>query len=75
MVQIVADYAAWLEKSPLPKLLIVAEPGAILRGPMLDFCRTFPNQREVTVKGIHFIREDSPHEIGEAAADWLKTIA
>ena len=24
----------------------------------------WPNQREVTVKGVHFIQEDSPHEIG-----------
>ena len=74
VVQIVADYAAWLARSPIPKLLIVAEPGAILRGPMLDFCRTWPSQREVTVKGIHFIQEDSPHEIGEAVAGWMKTV-
>jgi haloalkane dehalogenase len=26
---------------------------------------------EVTVKGIHFIQEDSPDEIGRAIADWL----
>lgn len=74
VVQIVEDYAAWLSKSPIPKLLIVGEPGAILRGPMLEFCRTWPNQREVTVKGVHFIQEDSPHEIGEAVAGWLKTL-
>lgn len=75
VVQIVADYAAWLAQSPIPKLLIVAEPGAILRGPMLDFCRTWPNQREVAVKGVHFIQEDSPHEIGAAVAEWVKSIA
>jgi haloalkane dehalogenase len=75
VVQIVADYGAWLAQSQVPKLLIVAEPGAILRGPMLDFCRTWPNQREATVKGIHFIQEDSPHEIGQAVAEWLKTLA
>ena len=74
VVKIVQDYADWLAKSPVPKLLIVAEPGAILRGPMLDFCRTWPNQQEATVKGIHFIQEDSPHEIGAAVAGWMKSI-
>ena len=72
---IVADYASWLSSSPVPKLLIVAEPGAILRGPQLDFCRAWPNQREVTVAGNHFVQEDSPHEIGAAIAAWLSEIS
>ena len=68
---IVEDYAAWLAASDVPKLLIVAEPGAILRGPQLDFCRTWPNQTEVAVPGIHFVQEDSPDEIGAAIAAWI----
>ena len=70
MVQLVDEYAAWLSNSQIPKLFVNAEPGAILTGPQREFCRTWPNQREVTVKGIHFIQEDSPHEIGRAIADW-----
>jgi haloalkane dehalogenase len=54
----------------VPKLFINAEPGAILNGPALDFCRGFPNQTEVTVAGNHFIQEDSPDEIGAALAQW-----
>ena len=71
---VLADYGAWLSQSQLPKLFINADPGAILRGAPRDFCRSWPNQTEVTVKGIHFIQEDSPDEIGAAVAGWLKTI-
>ena len=70
MVQLVDEYAEWLRNSQIPKLFVNAEPGAILTGPQREFCRTWPNQREVTVKGIHFMQEDSPHEIGRAIADW-----
>ena len=72
VVAIVADYAAWLSTSDVPKLLVVAEPGAILRGAPLEFCRTWPNQDEVTVSGIHFVQEDSPDEIGRAIAEWIR---
>jgi haloalkane dehalogenase len=68
---IVADYAAWLAESDIPKLFVNADPGAILTGPQREFCRTWPNLTEVTVAGSHFIQEDSPHEIGQAIADWL----
>ena len=70
----VSEYAAWLSQSPVPKLFINAEPGAILIGEPREFCRGWPNQREVTVKGIHFIQEDSPHEIGTAIAGWYRTL-
>jgi haloalkane dehalogenase len=68
---IVKAYAEWLSGSPLPKLFVNAEPGAILIGPQREYCRQWPNQREVTVRGSHFIQEDSPHEIGSAVAGWL----
>lgn len=71
---IVREYAAWLSRSPLPKLFVNADPGAILIGPQREFCRTWPNQREVTVAGSHFIQEDSPHEIGAAVAEWFRAL-
>ena len=71
VVAIADDYAAFLAGSDLPKLFINAEPGAILIGPQREFCRGWPNQKEVTVKGAHFIQEDSPHEIGAAVCEWL----
>ncbi len=74
VTEIVGSYAAWLSKSPLPKLFVNAEPGAILVGEQREFCRTWPNQTELTVPGIHFIQEDSPDEIGDAIAGWLGTL-
>ena len=73
VVAIVQAYADWLKTSEgLPKLFINAEPGAILTGAQRDFCRSWPNQTEVTVAGSHFIQEDSPDEIGRAIADWYR---
>jgi haloalkane dehalogenase len=71
VVEIVQAYADWLSTSDVPKLFINAEPGTILTGAQREFARTWPNQTEVTVAGIHFIQEDSPDEIGEAIAAWL----
>ena len=70
--EIVADYADWLATSDVPKLLVVADPGAILTGGQLEFCRRWPNQREVTLAGSHFLQEDSPDGIGSAIAAWLR---
>ncbi len=72
VTQIVTDYGEWLSGSDVPKLLVNADPGAILNGPQLEYCRTWPNQTEVTVAGNHFCQEDSPDEIGQAIADWLQ---
>jgi haloalkane dehalogenase len=74
VVEIVRGYGEWLAQSDLPKLFVNAEPGAILRGRPREFCRGWPNQQEVTVKGSHFIQEDSPDEIGQAVARWLREI-
>lgn len=75
MVRLVEEYGSFLEGSTgLPKLFINAEPGSILVGPQREYCRTWPNQSEVTVKGDHFIQEDSPEEIGRAVAAWLQAI-
>lgn len=74
VVAIVNEYAQWLSGSPVPKLFINAEPGTILTGRPREFCRKWPNQRGVTVKGLHFIQEDSPHEIGAALADWYRSL-
>lgn len=73
VVEIVTAYAEWLASSEVPKLLIKAEPGAILNGSQLEFCRSWPNQAEVTVAGNHFCQEDSPDEIGRAIADWRQS--
>ena len=73
VVDIVEDYAEWLQWCEVPKLFINAEPGAILTGAQRQFCRRFPNQTEVTVRGVHFIQEDSPEEIAAAIRNWMSS--
>ncbi|MDT5290927.1 MAG: haloalkane dehalogenase [Mycobacterium sp.] len=72
VVAIVESYGAWLAQSDVPKLFVNAEPGAIIRGRVRDFVRSWPHQAEVTVPGVHFIQEDSPAEIGSAVADFVR---
>ena len=68
---IVERYSQAMASSDMPKLFINAEPGMILSGVGRDFARTWKNQTEVTVKGLHFIQEDSPNEIASALKEWL----
>jgi haloalkane dehalogenase len=72
VVAIVNDYAEWLSQSDVPKLFVNGEPGAIVRGRIRDFIRAWCNQTEITVKGVHFLQEDSPDEIGTAVADFVR---
>ncbi|MGI9405986.1 MAG: haloalkane dehalogenase, partial [Hyphomicrobiaceae bacterium] len=74
VVRIVSDYGKWLSTSDVPKLFVNADPGAILTGRVRDFARSWPNLTEITVKGIHFVQEDSPDEIGRGIADWLAVL-
>lgn len=74
MVDKINRYGEFLASSDIPKLFINAEPGSILVGPQREFCRGWPNQTEVTVKGLHFVQEDSPVEIGQAVAQWMSDL-
>ena len=71
---VVTAYADWFSRSPLPKLFVNAEPGSILVGAQRESCRRWPNQQEVTVRGSHFVQEDSPAEIGRAIAAFLRRL-
>ena len=71
VVAIAADYAKWMAENDIPKLFVNAEPGAILTGAVREFCRSWKNQTEVTVPGLHFIQEDSGPAIGRAIAAWM----
>jgi len=74
VVALVEGYAQWMAENDLPKLFINAEPGGILIGKQREFCRTWKNQQEVTVPGIHFIQEDSLHEIGQAIRAFIQPL-
>jgi haloalkane dehalogenase len=74
VAEIVSDYSEWLASSPIPKLFVNADPGSILVGRQREFCRSWPNQREITVAGSHFIQEDSGADIGRAIASFVETL-
>jgi haloalkane dehalogenase len=72
VVAIVEANAKWLTASTtLPKLFINGDPGTTISGRVREFCRSLPNQREVTVKGLHHLQDDSPKEMGEALRDFV----
>ena len=71
VAQVVTDFGDWLQHSLVPKLWIHGNPGAVENESMRKFCRTWPNQTEITVKGKHFLQEDSPMEIGEAIREFV----
>jgi haloalkane dehalogenase len=70
VVEVFESYGAWLATSDIPKLYIRAEPGTH-SAKQIEQVRTWPNQREVAVRGIHYPQEDAPNEIGAAMAAWL----
>ena len=74
VTDIVERYGAWLSRSDVPKLFVNADPGSILVGAQREFCRRWPNQQEITVRGSHFVQEDSPDEIGQAIARWRRAL-
>jgi haloalkane dehalogenase len=74
VVAIVEAYAQWLSTSTIPKLFIDGEPSGFLIGAQREFCRSFPNQREVTVDGAHFLQEDSPQAVGGAISRFIADV-
>jgi haloalkane dehalogenase len=74
VVRVVESYAQWLSTSSIPKLFIDADPAGFLIGAQRDFCRSWPNQTTVTVKGAHFLQEDSPEAVGAATASFVAKV-
>ena len=60
--------------STIPKLFINADPGFLLVGTQREEVRSWMNIREVTVKGNHFIQEDSPEDITHHIRDFLLSL-
>jgi len=74
MVGVVEANEAWLSGAGVPKLFVNADPGSIVGDRVRSHVREWPNQSEVTVRGIHFIQEDSGAEIGRAIAGWIREL-
>ena len=66
--------AEFHKESDIPKLFINADPGSIHIGDQREFARSWKNQTEITVKGNHFIQEDSSEEIGAALRNFVKSL-
>ncbi|MEE9256666.1 MAG: haloalkane dehalogenase [bacterium] len=75
VLKVIERNNAWIAQSPVPKLFINTDPGAVLVGEHREMIRGRPNVSEVTVKGLHYCHEDSPGEMGGAIAEWYKTLA
>jgi haloalkane dehalogenase len=75
--KILKGYSEWLMTSAdIPKLFVHAIPGAIFANKeQLEFARSLPNQREVTVYGGHFLQEVSGTAIGRALNEWIASLA
>lgn len=71
----IKQYSDWLANSAdVPKLFVNADEGHATAGAARDFCREWPNQREVTLHAKHYVPEDAPHELGEALATFIKEV-
>jgi haloalkane dehalogenase len=76
VVEIVNRYRDALCRSPLPKLLFVAEPGALMQAPLVAWCRAnLPNLEVVELgRGVHYLQEDHPDAIGQRLAEWVRRL-
>jgi haloalkane dehalogenase len=74
VVEVVDSYARWMSGNSIPKLFVNADPGVLLVGAQREFSRAWPNQQEVTVKGAHFLQEDSPNEVGNAIRQFVAKV-
>jgi len=74
--EIVSSYGEWLKETNIPKLLLYAKPGFIIKKKdVAQIQNDFKNLDAVYLgKGKHYLQEDHPHEIGRAISNWLKTL-
>ena len=72
MHEIVSAYNAWLQQTDVPKLLLYAQPGAILTPRLVRWCRdSLKNLKTVDLgEGLHYLQEDHPRAIGQHVARW-----
>lgn len=76
LVDLIDAYAAKLQASSLPKLLLKGEPGAAITAPMVAWAREHLKNLEVLSVGAgkHFLPEDQPAAVGEAIGGFVKKL-
>nr|CAB3243013.1 renilla-luciferin 2-monooxygenase-like [Phallusia mammillata] len=71
VVQFAKSYNQWLRSSSdIPKLYVHGDPGFFSESIKKEVM-SWPNLQTVTVKGLHFLQEDSPDDIGKALHQFL----
>jgi haloalkane dehalogenase len=72
----VASWSQWLTETEIPKLCFYVSPGVAVKEKDVKIVReSMKNLKMIDLgKGLHFIQEDYPHEIGAEIAKWYKTI-
>ncbi len=74
VTSIVETYNSKLQESELPKLLFYGNPGGIVTTDSIKWCQDhLKNLATVDIgPGIHYLKEDNPHLIGQELAKWFK---
>jgi haloalkane dehalogenase len=69
-------YMRWLQETDLPKLLLYTDPGLLVTAETARWCEAqLPHCETVFVgRGLHYIQEDCPVEIGRATAEWMSRL-
>jgi haloalkane dehalogenase len=76
VVETVTAYSDWLQRTVVPKLLLYAEPGALVPAARVAWCREhLPSLVTMPVgRAGHYLQEDVPQTVGEALAIWLRAL-
>ena len=72
--RIISGYSKYFAKASFPKLMLYADPGAILEHHTVEWCRRNITNLEAQYigKGKHFLQEDHPHTIGQYLRQWYQ---
>lgn len=73
VTEIINVYCEKLQESELPKLLLYAKPGAVIGKKKVLWCQEHLKNLSIEEvgKGLHFIQEDTPQQVGTKIAEWF----
>lgn len=72
-LELIKSYTAWLQSTPIPKLMMYAIPGFLTSIKTIAWAqKNLPNLTLAEVgQGLHYLPETCAEEIGQALSDWL----
>jgi haloalkane dehalogenase len=76
IIAMLRENERWLSSSTTPKLLLRFDPGVLVTERVAEWCaRTFRNLEVQRLgPGLHYVQEDHPEAIGDAARDWRRRV-